>query len=220
MNCRRARNLVFELVDGLPDERVRADLESHLAACPECEDLANQLTRSMDLVHRAPVEELDENFNWKVRLAIHRERQAMASPARGRADFRAWNLRYAASAVGAFALVVAAGWLAFGTGTLRLEKDAATPALMSRLVTNSGGYSDFGQRGRSAASPVSEGVGVRAKAGPARQGAIGESNTPAYLDSLLRVETMDMTDAERIQYLEARIRLYNQHLDRYRSRDE
>ena len=34
-------------------------------------------TRSLDFLHSAPEEKLDDNFNWKVRLAIHRERSGM-----------------------------------------------------------------------------------------------------------------------------------------------
>ena len=112
MKCRRARKLVFEFVDGLSDETLKLELERHLEECGPCADLASQLTRSLDLIHRVPEEPVDENFTWKVRLAIHKERQLLqdqvAEPGR---LFRAWNLRYAASAVAGLAVVVTAGWL-------------------------------------------------------------------------------------------------------------
>jgi len=118
MNCHRAKKLIFEFVDGgLADEKVQLDLEHHLSECSACDKLASQLTRCIDLIHRAPREELDENFNWKVRLAIHKERNAIQERAASQGSlFRAWNFRYAASAVSGFAVILVAGWIAINSG--------------------------------------------------------------------------------------------------------
>lgn len=132
MNCRRAKNLIFEFVDGLTDETLKLDLERHLGECPECDTLASQLTRSLDLVHRAPQEELDENFNWKVRLAIHKERNAIQGRAASQSSlFRDWNFRYAASAVSGFAVILVAGWIAINAGLtmVPVESDPRLAAL-------------------------------------------------------------------------------------------
>jgi hypothetical protein len=117
MRCRSARKLVFEFIDGLTDDARRLELERHLSECTECEKLASQLTRSLDLLHRAPLETPQENFGWKVRLKLNQERNAVQE--RGLptgALFRSWNRRYAAAAGAAFVAVVAAGLLAFDSG--------------------------------------------------------------------------------------------------------
>ena len=55
MKCRNAKKLIFEFIDGLEDDRKRLELENHLAGCGECDKFASQLTRSLDLLHRAPI---------------------------------------------------------------------------------------------------------------------------------------------------------------------
>ncbi len=110
MNCRRVRHLLLDFVDGLGNETLHAEVDRHLAECTECETFAAETTRSLSLLRRTPVETLDENFNWKVRLAIHREQKSGAKHAvSAGAWVRAWNYRYVASTGVAFALVLAAG---------------------------------------------------------------------------------------------------------------
>lgn len=228
MNCRRAKKLVFEFIDGLAGESSRAELEKHLSGCPECEKLASQLTRSMDLVHRAPVETLDDNFNWKVRLAIHKERNVMQeSMASQGALFKAWNLRYAASAAAGLVMVMAVGWMALGTGMVSWERGSATSGPVATVpsetivATPSAQEQNTMQMTESpftrqpAAQPVSEGGlhgPVRRVTG--RQGAITLADSGVNLDSLIGVEMADKSEAERVQYLQERIELLNQHLDR------
>jgi hypothetical protein len=68
------------------------------------------LSKSLDLLHRAPQVRPDDNFNWKVRLAITRERDAAAR--RGGVErpwLRAWNTRFVTAAAATFVVVVAAG---------------------------------------------------------------------------------------------------------------
>jgi len=113
MKCRKAKKLVFEFIDGLDNDKERLELETHLAHCPECDKLASQLTRSMDLLHRAPQEKTSDNFEWKVRLKLNQERNAVrGSSVSYGALFRAWNVRYAATAAVAFAAVLAVGLFA------------------------------------------------------------------------------------------------------------
>jgi hypothetical protein len=113
MKCRNAKKLVFDFIDGLDNDKDRLELEQHLSQCPECDKLASQLARSMDLLHRTPQEKTSENFAWKFRLKLNQERNAV----RGRyvshsTLFRSWNLRYVATAVSAFAVVLTVGLLA------------------------------------------------------------------------------------------------------------
>jgi len=225
MNCRRARQLVFEFVDGLKDERIRLELENHLAGCGECEKLASQVVRSMDLVHRAPVETLDDNFNWKVRLAIHKERHALQEGLASQGTLlRTWNLRYAMSAVAGFAMVVAAGWAALSTGVITLGSGAA---VMTPPATVAEGTSPNGVPGIRAindpfiktpaftevrfGAPADEGVAQRS-------GGALDTSTPVDLDSLVQAEMANRTDAERVQYLQERIDLLQSHLEKCKAR--
>jgi hypothetical protein len=225
MNCRRAKKLVFDFIDGIADEPVRLELEQHLSQCEECEKLASGLTRSMDLLHRAPVETLDENFNWKVRLGVHKERRAIEeSLASQGAMFKAWNIRYIASAAAGLVMMIAAGWMAVGTGLVAWNGGAAVtnPA---PLAYNDAGASSSATpstqlqgspfTSRSAAQPVSEGLHGPVRRENARQGAITSSNGGVNLDSLIQVEMSRRSDAERVQYLQQQIQLLNRHLDRY-----
>jgi hypothetical protein len=113
MKCRNAKKLVFDFIDGLDNDKDRLELEQHLALCPECDKLASQLTRSMDLLHRTPQEKTSENFAWKVRLKLNQERNAVRERNVSHVTlFRSWNLRYVATAVSAFAVVLTVGLLA------------------------------------------------------------------------------------------------------------
>jgi anti-sigma factor RsiW len=222
MNCRRARKLIYEFIDGFADERVRVELDRHLGECSECERLANQLTRSMELIRRAPVETLDENFNWKVRLAIHRERNAIRDALASQGTlFRSWNIRYAASAAAGFVVAVALAWWAVGTGTVSWDGGGgvltqapsggavAEDASESSRVTAT--ESPF--MTRSPASPVSEGVygPFRRTSGP-RQGAITSSAAGIDLDSLIHAQMMALPESERAEFLRKRIEFINTHL--------
>lgn len=110
MKCRRVRHLLLDFVDGLGNEAQHAEVDRHLAECKECESFAVQMRQSLALVRRVPAATLDENFNWKVRLAIHREEKANARRAASTGAWvRAWNFRYVASTGVAFALVLGAG---------------------------------------------------------------------------------------------------------------
>jgi anti-sigma factor RsiW len=110
MKCRRVRHLLLDFVDGLGNEAQHAEVDRHLAECKECESFAVQMRQSLVLLRRVPAAALDENFNWKVRLAIHREEKANARRAASTGAWvRAWNFRYVASTGVAFALVLGAG---------------------------------------------------------------------------------------------------------------
>ncbi len=222
MNCRRARNLVFDFIDGIADESVRLALEGHLADCRECEKLAGEVTRSMDLLHRAPVETLDENFNWKVRLAAHKERHALQEGVASQgALFRAWNFRYAASAAAGFVVVVAASWMALSTGAVSIGGGGAT---LDRSNIYAGGSPTVTRTirqpdrpvfsNRSLSSAVSTGTPVGERALTPVQGPIDASHAPVNLDSLIQVEMSNQSEPDRIKYLEKHIHLLNEHLDK------
>jgi len=110
MKCRIAKKLTFEFVDGLEDDTKRLDLEKHLAECKECDKFATQLTRSLDLLHRAPQETTSDNFAWNVRLKLNQERVgARAGSVSYGTIIRSWNLRYTTAAVAAAAVVLVGG---------------------------------------------------------------------------------------------------------------
>ncbi len=109
MRCRRAKGLIYDFIDGVIDDRRRVALEQHLRECKSCEDLSVGLTRSLDLLHRVEPVEPDENFTWKVRLRLARERNALVDPGLSQRSWaRSWNRRFAMGALPAFVLVLGA----------------------------------------------------------------------------------------------------------------
>jgi len=113
MKCRRIRHLLLDFVDGLGNESLHAEVDRHLSECSECERFAAETRGSLALLRRVTAEPLDENFNWKVRLAIHREQRASSKSATSTGAWvKAWNFRYVASTGVAFALVLGVGIVA------------------------------------------------------------------------------------------------------------
>jgi len=216
MNCRRARQLLFDFVDGMSHEVSRADLDRHLGECVECERFAAELTKSLALIHQAPMETLDENFNWKVRLAIHRERnQARSRTEASSAWARAWSRRYALSAGVMFGVVLVVGAVAL--------REAAGPAVTPDAATRVSS-----DRPLNAAEPIVPRPSSSAgRIGPERMvssggnsigpskashGAIDESTTEATIDSLVSADLMRMTPEERSAYIQRRIIRLRLHL--------
>ncbi len=143
MNCRKARKLICEYVDGVADESVRLDLEQHLCACSECDAQATSLKQSLDLLHRAPVVSVDDDFAWQVRLRINRERHRINEAAESSgALVRRWNLRFAATAAAAMVVLVGVGavgmkqgWVPTGNTTGVGDFASGAPAT-ERVVTS------------------------------------------------------------------------------------
>jgi len=110
MKCRQAKNLIFDHIDGMISEPDRVALERHLNQCAECEVMASGVTKSLDLLHNIPNVEPSENFNWKLRLRLLKEKNAIRDESQTeRQWYRAWNTRFAVSAVSTLALVLVAG---------------------------------------------------------------------------------------------------------------
>lgn len=114
MKCRRARKLIFDYMDGMISDRDRIGLERHLGECRSCETMAAGLSKSLDLLHRLPPVEPGENFNWKLRLRLAKERNA--SRADAGSLLRWWNTRFALSALSTFVVVVVAGVVLLRSG--------------------------------------------------------------------------------------------------------
>ncbi len=242
MNCNRAKRLIDAWIDGdLPESR-RAELEAHLAECASCEREATALSRSLALLRRAPVEEPAENFNWRVRLAIHRERQRLVEEAAStRSTLRAWNARFALSAAAGFAAILVGGWFgmqsyfagapgatptdvassAAGTSRVEVERPAtsassaslAERALRSARVGRRTTPSPFG------ADPLATGAGRLVSGGVLdltrgpRGGAIDMVDDPSALDSLVRRELAGLSNEARVRYLRCRIELLQHYLE-------
>ncbi len=112
MKCRRARALIFDVTDNAIADPDRNALEQHLVGCPACEALAKGVSASLSLLRGAPLVQPDENFNWKVRLAIAQARKGMvADPLSERVWVRSWNTRFALSALSTFVVVASAGYV-------------------------------------------------------------------------------------------------------------
>jgi hypothetical protein len=117
MKCRHAKKLIFDHIDGMISDQDRLGLERHLSECGSCEVMASGLDKSLDLLHRLPPVEPDENFNWKLRLRLAKERNALRTDAGSeRLWFKWWNTRFAISALSTFVVVVAAGFVLLRSG--------------------------------------------------------------------------------------------------------
>ena len=222
MNCRRARHLLFDFFDGASNEALRAEVDRHLGECEECDHFASEMTRSLALLRRLPVEPLDDNFNWKVRLAIHREKNAaLERAASANAWVRTWNVRYVLSGGFAFAAVlVVGGFMLLQNGNVPApaqlatqalhHSDSAGPTLVPRSTLNVPANNGM-------VSTVS--TAHVENMGPAPLGAIDESKTDARIDSLISSDVLKLSAAEREQYYQRRIewlqsRKSQQHLPR------
>jgi len=208
MNCRRARHLLFDFFDGASNEALRAEVDRHLGECGECDRFASEMTRSLALLRRVPVEPLDDNFNWKVRLAIHREKNsALERAASANAWVRAWNVRYVLSTGFAFAAVLVAG------GFVLLQNGGAPVQVAQQ--SQPGLVADAGPTPVPRSTlhvPVDNGM-VKAVStghgdlnmGPAPMGAIDETRTDARIDSLINSDVSKLSAQEREQYFQRRI---------------
>ena len=211
MKCRRVRHLLLDFVDGLGNEAQHAEADRHLAECPECESFAVQTRESLALLRRVPAATLDENFNWKVRLAIHREEKANAKRAASTGAWvRAWNFRYVASTGVAFALVLGAGVVAMdrvnpasapNETTIAAPKPAATPQSTTRFASNSG-------PGRTQPAPMGSLVvlgGRQADAANGTRGAIDRFQQEVVIDSLIDARLRNMTPEMRTRCIRRQI---------------
>jgi anti-sigma factor RsiW len=220
MNCRRAQHLLFDFIDGLGNETLRAELDRHLGECPACEKFAAEMTKSLSLIRRVPLATLDENFNWRVRLAIHRERNSIRSGTAAAGSWaRAWNVRYAVGAGIAFALVLVAGVGlqrngVFGPGTATMTESA--PPLSPTVR-------DVAANDRPAAPPRSVPLpnpgltsgGTLVANGTARSGlieygaSVGAIDDPArseaLIDSLVEQQLVPLAPEERERYIQRQI---------------
>ncbi|HEX5131612.1 MAG TPA: zf-HC2 domain-containing protein [Candidatus Krumholzibacteria bacterium] len=214
MKCRRAQQLLFDFFDGLSNETLRAELDRHIGECRECERFASEMSRSLSLLRRAPSASLDENFNWRVRLAIHRERTALRTRDTG-SWVRAWNLRYAAGAGVAFALVLVAGVALQQSGMLDPGSSATVTSTAARdvpavreVATRPSGAASLAQpslvpRGASG-TLVSDGGGSHSLVeGHAPLGAIDDpARTEAVMDSIFERQLVPLTPEQRAQLIE------------------
>lgn len=216
MKCRRVRQLLFDFVDGLGNEALHAEVDRHLAECTECETFAAESTRSLALLRRAPVETLDENFNWKVRLAIHREQRATAKrTSSAGAWLRAWNFRYVASTGVAFAFVLGAGIVAVNyfapSGTLLQSAGRESTPSPSDVTESRPGRSTLVSPpmvspGRQGSILVSNtGSAVQDSSEPAVRGAIDRYAEENAIDSLIDARLIRLSPEMRDRIIQRQI---------------
>jgi hypothetical protein len=134
MNCRRAKTLIYDFIDGMIGDQNRIVLEKHLGECESCDVLATSLSKSLDLLHSVPQLQPSDNFNWKVRLGITQARNAIVSDtATERSWLRSWNIRFALSAVSTFVVVAATGYFLTRSSVLP-SSDRITVSPQSRAT--------------------------------------------------------------------------------------
>jgi Putative zinc-finger len=223
MKCRRVRHLLLDFVDGLGNEALHAEVDRHLAECGECEKFATETTRSLAFLRRAPVETLDENFNWKVRLAIHREQRTGARPASSAGAWvSAWNHRYAASAGIAFALVLVAGGVSLrGFEPASVDDRIVTPStprteIAGRMVGRAPARTTTTFTG-SPVELVNNGTQRGSATRPAVRGAIDPYAAEVAIDSLIDARLVDMTPERRMRCIQRQIHRLQSQLESQRA---
>jgi hypothetical protein len=229
MKCRRVRHLLLDFVDGLGNEALHAEVDRHLAECRECDSFATETKRSLAFLRRAPVETLDENFNWKVRLAIHREQRIGArQTASTGAWVSAWNHRYAASAGIAFALVLVVGGVSL-RGVMpagvddRIQSPSTTPRtdVAGRTVVRAARPTTTtfaGSPGRRVPFDlVNNGTQRDSVARPAARGAIDPYAAEVAIDSLIDARLVDMTPERRMRCIQRQIHRLQSQLESQRA---
>ena len=212
MNCRRARHLLFDFFDGASNEALRAEVDRHLGECEDCDRFASEMTSSLALLRRVPVEPLDDNFNWKVRLAIHREKNsALERAASANAWVRAWNVRYVLSTGFAFAAVLVVGGVMLAqNGSVPAPVQVAQPSQPDQVAGDNPGPTPVPRStinfpaNNGLMSTVSTGH-PDLNLGPAPMGAIDETQTDARIDSLINSDVSKLSAQEREQYYQRRI---------------
>jgi hypothetical protein len=210
MNCRRARHLLFDFFDGASNETLRAEVDRHLGECEECDKFASEMTSSLALLRRVPVEPLDENFNWKVRLAIHREKNvALERAASASAWVRTWNVRYVLSTGFALtAVLLAGGMFVARNGAVPAPVQLVTqPAQQDKSVPETATpkpvpRSNFKTPVR---NDLSSTVSLGARTGDNRSNAPMGAIDEARIDSLINMEVMRLPEHERDEYIQRRI---------------
>lgn len=224
MNCRRARKLINDFIDGMIADHDRLTLEQHLGACGSCEKMAAGLSRSLDLLHRVVPEELDENFTWKVRLRLARERNALARESVSHTSWvRSWNTRFAFSALSTLVVVIAVGYFSFGFAGLSVDNLPASDApaqiaakksmsfragpLLKQSVFRQVARRDESNAGRMNRARnfgpygtfTPRAVSMDAAASPARsEGVLKEDTAPVFVT----VKELKMSDEKRAEQLE------------------
>jgi hypothetical protein len=225
MRCRKARKLIFDFIDGRLSDRDEIRLESHLVECHSCEKLAAHMRKSLDLLHSLPEVTPSDNFNWKVRLKLARERNSIHEKLESQSMWmKRWNTRFALGTVAAFTAVTLAGYLFLNSrpalkGTN--SSDGYTPKSASvsdqrptSFETASRPYSGGITTGSSIAERfVSAGYPTTGSASTFYQ-PIEEDASPNVLgpDSLVTAKLKDMRMRYRVRYLERQIDLLQGYL--------
>jgi hypothetical protein len=225
MRCRHAKKLIFGYIDGVISESDRVGLENHLRECSACEATASSLARSLDLLHRVPSAAPSENFNWKLRLRLAREKSAWRDDAQSIPTWqRAWNTRFALAALSTFAVVLIAGFAflrsPWGPG------ESATRSGWQPQTMTSGTFApkEEGVAGRTAYDPFvirrSGGIGaqpVAMGALPGRDAGVGHEGQRGPIldvDSLKAQYTRSTLEYQRIRQLEQQIEVLHKELEK------
>lgn len=226
MKCRKAKNLIYDLLDNVLSDSDRIQLESHLRECQSCDALATEFQKSLNLVHDLPQVEPSENFNWKIRLKLAQERHSLQEEFTTHTSFiRHWNIRFALGTVAAFTAVLAGGYLFINSfmpsASNAPSKIAAVKPSVSvseRSVANAGqGMIDYSNHFYS--SPrfgerlVAQGAHEQRSTQQSFQ-AIDEAGAPILLgpDSLVVSKLRDLRQQYKVRYLERQIELLQDYL--------
>jgi hypothetical protein len=224
MRCRHAKKLIFGYIDGVISESDRVGLENHLRECSACEATASSLARSLDLLHRVPSAAPSENFSWKLRLRLAREKSTWRDAAQSMSTWqRAWNTRFAVAALSTFAVVLIAGFVflrsSWGPGESATRSEWQPKTMTSGSVaakeegTAGRTYEPFVIRrpGGIGAQPVAMGALPGRDAGAGRDGVRGPI---LDVDSLKAQYARSTLEYQRIRQLEQQIEVLHKELEK------
>lgn len=217
MKCRRAKTLIFDFIDGMIDDKDRISLEQHLSECKSCEVMASGMTASLDLLHRVPPVQPDENFTWKVRLRLARERHLMPDPSAQRTWLRSWNRRFALSAASTLVVVLTAGYLITQNAAVPGEPPtrATVPGMQKNEPVNvATPGKKWDRQGLPLPSngPTLVSSGGRTATDGAGHGALEEMSSPLNTDSLIGHFLDSELKRHRMRRLEQQVELLQHEL--------
>lgn len=145
--CEGMKPLLSEYVDGVLDSRRAAEVENHLAECPDCSELVQSFRRNKSLMSALPLRQTSSSFDADLarRIAALNAPSPRRSWLSGLADMfkygsRTWRPAFAAvAAVG----VIAGSSLVFRhPGGHVVPQQPSDPALIAQVVAQHQRYAE------------------------------------------------------------------------------
>ncbi len=73
-DCRHFLASLSDYVDGLLDDALCREIEAHMAGCENCRIVINTLSKTVELYHTAPVQELPQDVQQRLFASLDLEK--------------------------------------------------------------------------------------------------------------------------------------------------